>query len=139
MEYKVSTQIQVRFSDLDPLGHVNNANYFTYFEEGRVAYFKKFKNIKFIGNPEQSFILAHISCDFKSPATIGETLIVSLRIKEIKNSSFSMEYLIEDMDSGRIVATGESIQVCFDYKNNRKISISKEMRKRFEDIEGRSL
>jgi acyl-CoA thioesterase FadM len=41
MEYdpfKLSIPIQVRFSDLDALGHVNNVTYFTYFEIARVKY-----------------------------------------------------------------------------------------------------
>ena len=32
-------KIQVRFSDLDTLGHVNNAVYLSYFEMARIAYF----------------------------------------------------------------------------------------------------
>ena len=38
--FKFSTQIEVRFRDLDALGHVNNAVYLTYFEIARLHYCK---------------------------------------------------------------------------------------------------
>src|SRR5207244_2894474 len=33
--------VQIRFRDLDPLAHVNNTVYFTYFEEARSYYFNQ--------------------------------------------------------------------------------------------------
>ena len=36
--------IQVRFSDIDAMGHVNNAVYLSYFELARVYYFEKIMN-----------------------------------------------------------------------------------------------
>ena len=37
--FKHKTDIQIRFKDIDQLGHVNNANHLTYFETSRVKYF----------------------------------------------------------------------------------------------------
>jgi acyl-CoA thioester hydrolase len=41
------TAINVRFNDIDAMGHVNNAVMFTYFEEGRKALFlERLKGVK---------------------------------------------------------------------------------------------
>ena len=135
MEHKIQKEIPVRFSDLDALGHVNNAVYFTYMEEGRMEYFKQFPNMNFKGLPKASFILADIACQFKSPAFLGETIGVKLRTTEIKNSSFIMEYRLEEKTSGRLVATGSSVQVYFDYQNKKSIPLTPELKKTFEKIE----
>ena len=38
--FKEKTQVQIRFKDIDSMGHVNNANHITYFELARLNYFE---------------------------------------------------------------------------------------------------
>ena len=115
--------IEVRFSDLDPLGHVNNAAYFSYMEEARVAYFRRFPQIKFSPDASFSFIIAELTCQFKSPAYLGELLIIRLSTTESKNSSFIMSYTIEEQITHRLVASGRSVQVCYNYQLQQSIPI----------------
>ncbi len=42
--FKQKTAIQIRFKDIDMMGHVNNANYITYFELARLTYFDSLKD-----------------------------------------------------------------------------------------------
>jgi len=60
--YNYWIEDHVRFSDLDPLGHVNNLSVGQYFENARVALFSQL----FPKWPlcEQLFVLAHIDIDF---------------------------------------------------------------------------
>ena len=66
--------IEVRFSDTDAMGHVNNASYLTYAEIARVAYYERVS-----GEPlplathgaEEGMILAQISIAYRSPAFFG--------------------------------------------------------------------
>jgi hypothetical protein len=63
------TAINVRFNDIDAMGHVNNAVLFTYFEEGRKALFlERLKGVKGGGF---NFILAHIQCDYLLPVRLS--------------------------------------------------------------------
>lgn len=140
MAFKTQVTIPVRFVDVDSMGHVNNAKYMTYFEEGRVAYFKKipqldFRNFGKEGESKKSFILAEVTCQFKSPAALGETLIVSTGVTSTSRSSFVMEYEIVETSSGRLVATGRSVQVCFDYDQGKSIPLSEDLKKAFQKIE----
>jgi acyl-CoA thioester hydrolase len=138
--FPISTRVHVRFADCDMFGHVNNARFFTYLEQARVEYFKSFPEINFLGKrerPELSFILAEISCTFKSPAALDEFLLVKIRTSEVKRSSFIMEYEIVEEQTGRRVAEGRSAQVMFNYRENKTVPIPESLRKKFDEIEGR--
>lgn len=138
-DFKIQTKLRVRFADVDSMGHVNNAKFFTYMEQGRVAYFKNFPELDFtLRHPSEgtSLILAQIQCRFLSPALLEEELTVKLRVTQMKRSSFVMEYEISEEKSGRLVATGESAQVYYDYALKKSLEIPEGLRKKFGEIEG---
>ncbi|MFZ3045385.1 MAG: thioesterase family protein [Desulfatirhabdiaceae bacterium] len=116
-------QINVRFRDIDSMGHVNNAVFFTYFEEGRKALFQKIHTDS--NSSVFPFILAHISCDYIRPVTLDSQLSLEMWVKEIGVKSFGLSYkLISLSDKSIIYAKGESVQVCFDYRVNKSIAVS---------------
>jgi len=122
-----TTNINVRFRDLDAMGHVNNAVYFTYFECGRVKFFHS--NAQKDKFPGYTFILAHVSCDYIKPVTLHDRLTLEIRVKEIGRKSFTFHYQLTDTsDPSVIYATGESVQVCFDYQKNTSIPVSDELK-----------
>lgn len=142
MEFKVKTKVRIRFFDLDAMGHANNAVFFTYMEQARLAYFKQVPQLDFrIGAPAKgiSLILASIRCDFLSPAFLDEELEVAVAITRLGRSSFDMEYRIKEMTTGREVAKRVSTQVYFDYPNKKSVELPELIVKRFEEIEGRKL
>ena len=122
-----STNIDVRFRDLDAMGHVNNSVFFTYFEEGRIDFSHKVFNIS---DPSGfSFIMAHIRCDFLLPVKLGHRLTLQMWVNSIGKKSFGYGYkLVERSDESVIFALGESIQVCYDYTENKSIPVPDEMK-----------
>jgi acyl-CoA thioester hydrolase len=124
--FRFSTTLEVRWRDLDPMGHANNAVYFTYLEHSRVRYLRELKVVP--DDPAGiGFILAEASCQFKSPLALGERVTIYARVTELRNSSFIFEYRMEGED-GRLAATARSAQVCYDYQNLRPIPIPDEWR-----------
>ena len=124
-----SKNIDVRFRDLDALGHVNNAVFFTYFEEGRKHFSKKVFKVSKIS--DFKFIMAHIKCDFFKPIRFSDQVILKMWVKDVGTKSFSFEYRIVDFsDETRIYALGESTQVCYDYDKSRSIEIPVNMKER---------
>jgi acyl-CoA thioester hydrolase len=119
--FRFSTTIEVRWRDLDSLGHVNNAVYFTYLEQARIHYLRELDLVP--SDPGSiGFILAEANCKFKSPLELGETVTVHMRVSELRNSSFIFEYRMKGED-GRVVAAASSAQVCYDYRARRPIPI----------------
>lgn len=127
---KIATDIHVRFRDIDSMGHVNNAVYLTYFEEGRKAFLHEVFNIVHPG--DYNFILAHISCDFLRPIKIDDSVVVEVWIGEIGRKRFDFIYrLIDHEQVGHechVYARGRSVQVFFDYKMNRALPIPESVR-----------
>ena len=124
-----STNIEVRFRDLDALGHVNNAVFFTYFEEGRKNFSKKF--FKVTDPSEFTFIMAHISCDYLKPVRFIDNVTLQMWVRDIGTKSFAFEYkLVHQSDKSIVYATGESVQVCYDYKKDQSIVVSDEMKEK---------
>jgi len=124
--FRFSTTLEIRWRDLDALGHVNNAVYFTYLEQARVHYLRELGLVP--SDPSAiGMILAETSCQFKSPLELGEQVTIHVRVSELRNSSFIVEYRLEGGD-GRLAATARSAQVCYDYQNQRSIPISDQWR-----------
>ncbi len=136
-DFRYKVEVEVRFRDLDPMNHVNNAVYFTYFEIARIAYYGELTGAT---DPrELDTILAEATCTYRSPAVYGERLDVWVRAASLGRSSSVFEYRIVEQTTGRLVATGRSVQVMYDYAAGRPVPITPELRARFEAFEGRPL
>ena len=128
------TEVPMRFSDTDAMGHVNNANYLSFLECARVDYLRRVLSIVKIS--EIGVIIARIEIDYKSPVFHNETLCVGCRVSEINGASMKMEYRIEDKAAGRLVASAVSVVVAFDYGLNRPMRVSDEWRAKMEEFDG---
>lgn len=126
-------EMAVRFRDIDAMGHVNNAVYFTYMETARTAFFKHFLEIE---KPlDLPVILGEACCRYLSAAHFGETLRVGLGVSRWGRKSFDFLYRIEGGD-GRTVATGHSVMVMYDYDRHQTFPIPTEFRERIEAFQG---
>jgi acyl-CoA thioester hydrolase len=113
----------VRFRDLDGMGHVNNAVFFTYMEAARIAYLA---SLGAGDNPQQSLILARAEADFRSPIAFGEEIEVGVRTSRMGTKSFELEY--EVRADGRVAAEGKSVLVGYDYERGASVEIPAQWR-----------
>lgn len=137
--FKFKRPVQIRFRDLDALGHVNNAVYITYFEMAREGYVKAIKLASDDSAPAAKrfpFIIAEVSCTFLAPVTPEADLYVHLRTSRLGNSSFDFEYLLVDEAANRLMARGKSVQVSYDYETRKPVRLPDEVRKLIEEYEG---
>jgi acyl-CoA thioester hydrolase len=135
-DFKFSIDVRVRFSDMDSLGHVNNAAYISYFEEGRVHYFRKLFDLPWEDTSTLGLIVLDMHCTYKSPAFYGEILRVYTKVNWLKNKSFEMAYLIIDTDTDRTVAEGSSVLVAYDYSTRTTMEIADNVRAKISEFEG---
>lgn len=103
------TDIQVRFRDLDPMGHVNNAVFATYLEFARVSYLRE---EGLTGSSDVGAVLAHQSVDYERPIEFGDSVTVTLEVGDLGETSIPMDYEIL-VDDDR-AATAESVLVLWD-------------------------
>lgn len=133
-QYRFECPIEVRSRDIDPWGHVNNAVYFSYMEHARIRYMQNLGLAPDRLN-KALFIIAEASCQYKIPVPFGMPLVVRVRVTEMQNSSFLMDYSIEEQGAGRVMATGRSVNVAYDYAAGQSIPIPPEWRARIETFE----
>jgi acyl-CoA thioester hydrolase len=132
---KIITDTPVRFRDIDSMGHVNNAVYFTYFEEGRKAFVREVFGI--VSPSDYNFILAHISCDFLKAITISDDVCLEIWVGEIGRKRFDFIYRLvkksATVDNPVVYATGRSVQVFFDYQKNTTLTIPEAVREKISE------
>jgi acyl-CoA thioester hydrolase len=124
-----SMDMNVRFRDLDAMGHVNNAVFFTYFEQVRIRFFQEIFHI--LDPSDNIVILASITCNFLKAITLEKKLTVQMGVTAIGRKSFTLNYQIVDrLDKTIVYATGESIQVWYDYGAEQTFEISQNQREK---------
>jgi len=122
--YRFHHPIEVRYGDLDPQGHVNNAKHLTYFEQARIAYWIKLG----LFTKDQSFmeigvILADVHLTYLEPIYYGQNIQVGVHVSKLGNKSMTWEQNIVDADTGRELARGEVVVVAYDYRKEQTMSV----------------
>ncbi len=135
-DYPVSIEKQVRWGEMDALGHVNNTEYFRYFEDARIVYFERlgYKNVTIA--EKIGPILARIECNFKRPLVYPDTITVGAWVSKIGNTSLQLDYEIYSHQQQAVVATGSSVVVMLDYSKGEKISITEEHKAKIKALQG---
>ena len=118
--------IEVRFRDMDALGHVNNAVYLTYLESARIAYWLHVT--KRSGLDALDMILARVEIDYRSPLAYGEALDVTVRCASMRRSSFVLEFKATERAAGRLVAEARKVLVHYDYAASRSLALPPQLR-----------
>jgi len=123
---RFSHPIEVRFRDLDALGHVNNAVYLTYLESARIAYWMHVTRRS--GLDALDMILARVEIDYRSPLSYGEAVDVTVRCASMRRSSFVLEFTATERAAGRLVAEARKVLVHYDYSAARSLALPGELR-----------
>jgi acyl-CoA thioester hydrolase len=100
---------RVRFSDLDGMGHCNNAVFLTFCEQARIAFLRS------LGPTTEHLILARAELDLRSPLFEDDEVEVGVRCSRVGNSSFELEYELRSGD--RLAAEAKSVIVSYDYES----------------------
>ncbi len=127
---------EVRYGDLDPQGHVNNAKYLTYFEQARVYYlihlglFGKDQSFMEIG-----LIVADIHIAYHAPTHYGDEIKTGVRTRKIGGKSIVVEQVVVDAKTGKEMANGEVIMVAYDYQTKKTIPVPEAWREKITMFE----
>ena len=124
--YAFAWPVEVRFRDLDALGHVNNAVFLTYLESARIAYWLELRGSTDLA--DMDMILARVEIDYRSQAGYRDNLEVGVRVSSFGRSSVTMELRIVERGTQRLVAESRNVMVYFDYAANRSLPIPGELR-----------
>jgi acyl-CoA thioester hydrolase len=120
---------EVRYRDLDPFGHVNNAVYLTYFEQARLRLFYGL----FQKETDFEFVVAAAHVDYLKPLFL-ETITVKIWVSEIGNTSFRLEYEIYNAQQ-TLCTRGYSVQVKIEAKTGQKSRIEGAIKRHLQQLQ----
>ena len=134
-DFTFVVDLNIEWGDMDALQHVNNIEYFKYFQAARIAYFEKIDSESVMGETRVSSILASTQCKFIYPLAYPDSITVGVRVDTMADQHFTMKYDVISHKHQRLAAIGDAKVVMFDYVNNKKVSIPNEIRKTIIDLE----
>ncbi|MBO7317633.1 MAG: acyl-CoA thioesterase [Bacteroidales bacterium] len=133
-----SYPLQLRFNDIDSLGHVNNSVYFTFYDLGKSRYFETVKKQN-IDWRKADVVIANVNADFLSPIYSYEQIAVETCCIEIGNRSFKLMQRIVNTTTGEIKGVCRTIMVGFDVEAGVSAPISDEWKDAIRRFEGSDL
>lgn len=137
-KFNYSYPIQIRLSDLDPLGHVNNGIQYFYYDIGRIHYLEKIigNNISF---QEIDMVVVHTACDFMHSIRENEKICVESKIIEFGNKSINMIQRIINIKTKEIKSTCQTVLSGYDRVNDCSKIISDEFKRKAACFENEAL
>ncbi len=124
-------KIQVRFADLDVLGHVNNSVYLSYFEMARVHYFGQLLGYEWDWKKD-GIVLVKNEVEYLKPILLKHTPEIKISLDHLGTKSFTLSY--EVFVGNEIHSMGKSTLVCFDSHQGKTIEVPGQMREALEKI-----
>ncbi|HET7889408.1 MAG TPA: thioesterase family protein [Bradyrhizobium sp.] len=118
----------VRFADLDPNGHVNNAVYSTYFETGRVTLMK---DQSYWQLPEGlTWIMVRLDIHFRAELHWPGTIEMGLGVAKFGRTSVTFDQVV--FSNGRCVASAQSVTVLIDRMTRKPTPLTPEILAKFQ-------
>lgn len=117
------TTLPIRFRDLDPLNHVNNAIFSTYYEEARIEFIQDVNKLASELKNGYSFVLAKIEIEFIRPVEYPNEILIGSGIKSLGNSSITSFQAIYTGDKKKLASVAEAHGVWFDLSKQRPTRI----------------
>ena len=136
--FRCSTPIQLRFNDIDTLGHVNNTIYFSFFDLAKSDYFNRV-NGGWVGWSDVPIVVANINCDFIAAVKFDEQIEVRTAVESIGDKSFKVVQAIVNTTTGELKCVCRSIMVYFDTATGIPISVPQKWRDNLNRFEQRTL
>ncbi len=133
-----SLPIQIRFSDMDALNHVNNGFQCHYFDVGRINYMTQALK-RDVNWDNQVVVLVHTEFDFLSPIELKDEILVQTKTISFGKRSIKMFQRIIDKNSHQVKTTCYSVLSGMDRQKKCSIDIPQEYKDAFAQMENSSI
>ena len=133
--FPVQIKLPVQWGEMDAFGHVNNTQYFKYFESARIAYFNAVGVMKDMQDKQLGPILAETSCRFKRPLVFPDEVLAGAGGTEYHEYGFMMRYGIYSVGQQAVTSVGTGRIVMVDYNTGGKVKPDAQLRSAIKVLE----
>lgn len=132
--FRFKQKIDIRWSDLDALNHVNNAVYLTYFESARGYYYHETCRWDW---SKEGFILASATVNYIRPILFPSECYIFVRTSKIGTKSMEQEYIIIEEKNGEkiMMANGKAVLVMYDFATNKSVEVPLHVKEKLSNYE----
>lgn len=132
--FRHSLPIQIRFSDVDRFGHVNNNAYFAYYDLGKQEYMRTVLGPD-VFDGELVPVVVNINVDFYLPVHYGDAVSVETAVTRLGNKSFTLEQQAVRTDSREVLCRCHTVMVCIRRTDGQSLPIPERSRRLIEEFE----
>ena len=128
---------QIRFSDVDQFGHVNNSVYFSLYDLAKTTYFKEVLGMEEWG--DVVVVVANINANFLVPIFFSDKIVIETTTVQLGNKSFTLYQRAVDIESGMVKCECRTIMVVYDMATKEPVAIPQAYKDAICKFEGKTL
>lgn len=121
IKFRHTLPIQLRFTDIDKYGHVNNTVYFTYYDLGKTDYFATVYPT--LNTEKYGVVVVHIEANFLSQILPTGDIAVQTAVTKLGNKSLTLVQQVIDTKTKEVKCVCKSILVAFDLEKHDSMEI----------------
>lgn len=125
--------IQIRFSDVDVVGHVNNIIFFAYYDTGKATFMSELLGRTVSWNDVDT-VVANVDCAFIAPILYGENIEVLTTCVDLHDKSFKLLQMIRNKDTQEVKSVCETVMVSFDPNTQKSAPLRPEWREKLTSL-----
>jgi thioesterase-3 len=125
------TEIKVRGYHIDMFGHVNNARYLEFLEEGRWQWVETLVDLRALLKKGKGFSIANININYRKPAFLADELISETSLKGFKNRSGIIQQIVRLKGTETVVADASVTFVIISTETGWALPMTEDLRKLF--------
>lgn len=125
--YKAFSVIPTRWMDNDIYGHVNNVNYYSYFDTAVNRWLIEQGVLDIHAGTVVGFVV-ETSCSYFKPVAFPDTIHAGIRVARLGNSSVRYEVGLFREDDPQVAAAGYFIHVYVDRASNSPVPLPADLR-----------
>lgn len=133
-DFKHSIPVQLRFNDIDILGHLNNIVYFSLYDLAKARFLEIIRK----GNVDWKrveCVIANINCTYIKQIKFGEEIEVKTRCIRIGDKSFTLQQCLVEIPTQEVRSVCETVMVCFDPDTAKSAPMKPEFRRALIEYE----
>lgn len=137
-EFSHVTPVQLRFNDIDILGHLNNIVYFALYDLAKARYMEAIMKGRVNWQRVES-VIANINCSYIKQVKFGEEVEVLTRCIHIGEKSFTLRQCLVEVNTREIRSICDTVMVCFNPDTARSAPMKPQFRAALEEFESSHL
>lgn len=133
-DFRHRTDLQIRFNDIDILGHLNNTVYFSFYDTGKAYYLEAVNHGRMNWQRVES-VIANVDCAFIAPCFFGEPIEILTRCEHLGDKSLTLLQMIINKDTAQVKSICRTVMVAYNPDTGQSTMLSPSLRQCISEYE----